>query len=162
VPVSSALAAMFKHLALLVPLLAAISAFAQTSVPLSVSTVLTAGYWQSNGQSGRYRIIITEEGWEHVTNRLLVEWIADPANREQDSTVVASIEPVLPFGQSVAAFSVTAKHLGVGCLKISLTGVVSVDPSSKVAAELVANSPGNVIAANPVMHRTCAKSRASR
>ena len=153
---------MLKLRALLLVLLVVVSVHAETTVPLSVSSVLTDGYWQSNGQAGRYRVVVTEEGWEHVTNRLLVEWIAEPTARDSPPKIIASAEPTLPFGQSVAAFSVVTTRSGVGCLKISVRGVVSADPSQKVAASLVATSPGNAMVANPTVERACAKSRAGR
>ena len=159
--VGIALTAMFKRPVLLLVLLAAVSVHAQSTVPTSVSAVLTDGYWKSNGQAGRYRVVVTEDGWDHITNRLVVEWVTEPASREQQSNVVASVEPALPFGQSVATFSVSVSRLGVGCLKISVRGVVSVDPSLKVATSLIATSPGTVVGANPSIHKTCAKSRAA-
>lgn len=155
---------MLIRVAILFVSLATVPAFAQRDVPLSVTSVATSGYWEANGQSGRYRVVITEEGWEHVTNRLFVEWITEPRSKDQPPMLISTVEPDLPFGQSVAAFSATTKKLLPGCLKISLTGVVSADPSSKVSGALIATAPGQVlqIAANSALPSNCAKNRTAR
>lgn len=118
--------------------------YAQSAVPAEVVSVASAGYWQSDGRSGQHRVVLVYEGWEHVTTRMYVEWVAEPKSRNEEPEVVATIEPPLPFGQNTASFQVSLRRVRVGCTEISLSGVISTMPSQKVAAKLFATEPGRV------------------
>ncbi|NJO17163.1 MAG: hypothetical protein HC877_15895 [Thioploca sp.] len=95
----------------------------QSSVPTPVVNVVSGGYWEDAGQRGIYRVILTAEGWEHVSTRVKVEWIAEPKTQNEQSIIVA---PKLPFGQETASLKVEKlQPLSVGCLEILLVGVIS-------------------------------------
>jgi len=74
-------------------------AFAQPTVPAQVTSVVTGGHWQRGAESGWYRAVIVQDGWEHLWSRLFVEWIAEPKSRDEDQKVIARVEPTLPFAQ---------------------------------------------------------------
>jgi len=50
---------------------------AQDSVVIStgVEHVVTGGYWKVEGHDGQLRAIVVNTGWEHVTSRLVVQWL---------------------------------------------------------------------------------------
>jgi len=134
---------MYRNLLLAFALSPAI-ALAQVNVPAGVESVTSGGYWTSGGVSGRYRIIVVNSGFEAVTSRLFVQWVREPVDAASESEVVATVEPELPFGKDVASFSATLKPMAVGRVWVSVKGVVSRDPQTKVSAVLVAAEPGKV------------------
>ena len=96
-PDASKLAVMFRRVFItaLVPL----TASAQGSVAPDVESVVSGGYWEDGAQSGRYRVVLVNSGFERVTSRLRVEWVREPRSADASPGVVASSEPRLPFGQ---------------------------------------------------------------
>ena len=50
---------------------------AQDSVVIStgVEHVVTGGYWKVEGHDGQLCAIVVNTGWEHVTSRLVVQWL---------------------------------------------------------------------------------------
>jgi len=148
---------MRNRIVLAVAFLCVSVALAQSGVPPEVSSVVSAGYWQANGQSGTYRVVVTSQGWEHVTSRVLVEWLAEAKELGQSPTVLSVVEPPLPFGQSVAALTAKLKPISSGCAELSISGVISAEPSQKVSATLIATEPGRIErkAANPSIEGTC-------
>ena len=74
-------------------------ALGQPAIPMQVTSVVSGGYWQRGSESGTYRAVIVQEGWEHLSSRLYIEWISEPKSRNDEQKVVAQIEPALPFGQ---------------------------------------------------------------
>lgn len=46
------------------------------TLPAHIATVLTGGEWESGGERGFYRIVVTAAGIEHVSNRIYIQRIA--------------------------------------------------------------------------------------
>lgn len=134
---------MFRS-ALLTLLLAPVISVAQVAVPANVESVTSGGYWENDGASGRYRIVVVNSGFDAVTSRLFVQWIRDPKSLGSEPEVVASHEAMFPFGESLASFSARLKPEGRGRARITVEGVVSREPRKKVRAVLVVTSPGHV------------------
>jgi hypothetical protein len=116
----------------------------QSQVPASVTSVVSGGFWQSGSQAGRYRVVVVDEGTEHVVSRVFVEWVKDAEAPETGPAVVASVEPELPFGRGLAVLTARLRPLKTGQVEVALAGVMSIQPSKKVQAVLVATRPGEV------------------
>jgi hypothetical protein len=125
-------------------LLAAIGAQADSDVPASVHSVTSGGYWEAKGRAGIYRVVVINQGYEHVTSRVLVQWLQEPSSPNEETKVVSSVEPELPFGNDIASLSASLEPLAPGQVQVVISGVVSVDPSLKVNAVLLASKPGLV------------------
>lgn len=121
-----------------------LAAFAQSPVAPEVETVISGGYWEKGADSGRYRVVLLNSGFEQVTSRVLIEWLRDPRQANSVTEVVASVETSLSFGNSVASLGVTLTPLGKGKVRIVASGVISADPTKKVRAVFVATQPGQV------------------
>jgi hypothetical protein len=132
--------------ALLFLLLFPLSALAQSYVPADVENVVSGGYWENGGESGRYRVVVLNSGFEHVTSRVVVEWLREPRAPNAVADVVASVEPKLPFGNAIASLGATLTPVGKGKVRIVVRGVVSAEPARKVRAVLIATQPGRVAA----------------
>lgn len=113
-------------------------------VPPEVVSVESGGYWESDGRSGSYRVVVTNHGFEHVTSRVVVEWVADPESPREGPVIVAAVEPPLPFGNGVASLSATLDPVGPGHVRITLSGAIAVDPTQSVGAVIAATAPGEV------------------
>ncbi len=70
---------------------------AQPAVPVEVAAVVSGGTWERGAESGSFRVVIVNSGWEHVWSRLYIEWVLLPESRDQK--VIAQLEPTLPFAQ---------------------------------------------------------------
>jgi hypothetical protein len=127
-------------------LLLPFSAFAQSPVPSDVYSVASGGYWEAAGESGTYRVLVVNSGFEHVTSRVFVEWVRGPKPGESTPTVVASVEPELPFGRGIASLNATLQPQLKGKVHIVVSGVISAQPDKKVRAVLVATHPSLVTA----------------
>lgn len=140
----------------LVIALVSCAASGQSQVLPSVHSVLSGGYWQSGGQAGTYRVVVVNQGWEHVTSRVFIEWLREPRDQNGEQEVVSSVEPELPFGKGVASMNARLKPLATGKVQVVLSGVMATDPSRRVRAVLLATSPGVVIrvAANSPVEQT--------
>lgn len=121
-------------------------ALAQSTVPADVHSVASGGYWEADGESGIYRVVVVNSGFEHVTSQVFVEWVRGPKSGETAPVVVVSLEPALPFGRSVASVDVSLRPIGKGEVRIAVDGVISVLPNTRVRAVLVATQPGHVAA----------------
>lgn len=44
-------------------------------LPGNIETVVTGGHWERGDQNGTFRVIMLLEGWEHLANRVLLQWI---------------------------------------------------------------------------------------
>ena len=133
---------MFRVLVLL--LLLPLGCLAQAHVPTDVESVVSGGYWERGNESGRYRVLVLNSGFEHVTSRVLVEWLREPQAREATPEVVASEEPKLPFGNGIASLGATLTPMGKGKVRIVVSGVISAEPTRKVKGVLIATLPGRV------------------
>ena len=131
---------------LLAPLLSLLlaSSAPESVVQPEVSSVVSGGYWTSEGQSGTYRVVIVNSGFEHVVSQVFIEWVADPTSEQDSPKVVAAVEPKLPF-DGVASLQATLKPLGTGKAQIILSGVISSLPTQKVHAVVIATSLGQVV-----------------
>jgi hypothetical protein len=114
-----------------------------SAVQPEVSGVVSGGYWSSKGQSGTYRVVIVNSGFEHVVSQVFIEWVADPTSEQDGPKVVATVEPKLPF-EGVASLQAALKPVATGKAQIILSGVVSALPTQEVHAVLTATSPGQV------------------
>ena len=89
-------------------------------VPTNVTAVQTLGYWQHDGRSGAYRVITTTEGWEHVWSRVFVEWLPEPASRDEPAPVSHAVELELPVAPGTAVVEATAIRRKSGFIEIKL------------------------------------------
>ena len=121
-------------------LLAAANVGAESGVPAAVHSVTSGGYWEAEGRQGTYRVVVLNSGYEHVTSRVLVEWLQEPT-RNEVAKVVSSVEPSLSFGNGVASLSVSLSPLATGQVQIAVSGAVSTDPTRNVTAVLLAFQP---------------------
>jgi hypothetical protein len=60
------------------------------NIPADVESVTSGGYWQSADQSGCYRIIVVNSGWEHIYSQVFLQWILD-GTKEQGPSILFSV-----------------------------------------------------------------------
>lgn len=46
-------------------------------VPADVETIVSGGFWREGQRDGRFRLVVKIEGWEHLANRVFLEWIEE-------------------------------------------------------------------------------------
>lgn len=71
----------------------------QDPVEAAPAWVATGGQWDSGPEQGSYRVIVENVGFEHVTCRVWIEWIAN-AGSERSSRVIARV----PFSEVSSGF----------------------------------------------------------
>ncbi len=125
-------------------LLSPLCALAGTDVPPSVLSVRSGGYWEAAGESGVYRVVVVNAGFEHVTSRVFVEWLRGPRSGDESPVIVAVVEPDLPFGREVASLDVELQPLSRGRTRVIIRGVVAAQPKRNVRAVFVATNPGQI------------------
>lgn len=55
------------------------SAVAETQADTSISSVVEGGRWTDGAATGAYRIVVEEVGFEHVSCRIRIQWVASTA-----------------------------------------------------------------------------------
>jgi ribosomal protein L11 methylase PrmA len=127
---------------ILATVLLSLAAVTSGGVPPDVVSVVSGGYWESGGNSGTYRVVVVNSGFEHVTSRVFVEWVSEPRSARDSARVVSAVEPTLPFGQGTASLTATLKPLSQGKMQVLVSGVISTAPEQAVSATITATAPG--------------------
>ena len=52
--------------------------------------MVTGGWWEADGSQGEYRLVVTQDGWEHVWSRHHLQWLVTPMERGE-KTISASV-----------------------------------------------------------------------
>jgi hypothetical protein len=105
----------------------------------AVSYVSTAGLWVADREHGRYRIVILKLGFEHLSDRVVAEWLALPADSSGVSHVAWSATLVEACMCTFDPPRLTAIPLG---LQVELTGR---DPSGgRVRCAFTLDQRGNI------------------
>lgn len=116
---------------------------ADSGVPAAVATVVSGGYWQAEGRSGSYRVVVALRGFETVGSRVIVEWVAGPKTADDAAAVVAAVEPALPEGEPVT-WTANLQRVLPGCVRITLRGVNTMLPSQRSTRTVWALAPGQI------------------
>jgi len=119
----------------------ATAATAQVEIPTNVAQVESGGYWNHDGRSGRFRIVIADEGWEHVISRIFIEWIEQDGEGRGRDKVVARVEPTT--GEMIS-FRATLSWAVPGSVRIAVEGVYTHMLEKRVTGEIDATTPGTV------------------
>jgi hypothetical protein len=116
------------------------------TVPAAVSDVVTGGYWQSDHRGGHYRVVVTSVGFEALSSRVFVEWIAEPALPEESPSVAASVEADASSGQPLT-WKPSLQVITPGCVRVVLRGTHSMAPAQHPERAYWALKPGQLVAA---------------
>jgi hypothetical protein len=123
------------------------SAAATPNVDPAVTSATTVGYWQTKDRHGSYRVVIWNEGYEHVSSGVTAEWIAEPGSPNDDSQILFSkliVEPnAFSFGEP------TFVQLRKGRVRVKLTGVNSFEPTLKISCSFDLSPGGSVSVVMP-------------
>lgn len=65
---------------LLLLMLHAVGAIAETQADASTTRVVQGGRWTDGAATGAYRIIVEEVGFEHVSCRVRIQWVASASS----------------------------------------------------------------------------------
>src|SRR5262249_50760387 len=78
----------------------------------SIAFVVTGGAWQTKKGHGRYRVVVEDGGWEHVTSRVYVEWLVEDENERRIVVGAAALISELGDKWSVGQPKVTSSKNG--------------------------------------------------
>ena len=93
---------MKKIVPLLLLVLAALSASAQpqsVTIDPMVESVVSGGYWIDGADRGTYRVVVRSGGFDHIISEITIEWLAEPKDENQTSSVRKSV--VVKEGQGL-------------------------------------------------------------
>lgn len=97
--------------ALLLATLLVSSAMAQVpAIPREVVGVSTIGYWHTASQSGTYRVVVTQNGWEHVWSRVFVQWLPEPKTKDAVEPPITVSELLPPVEQGIFVLDASARR----------------------------------------------------
>ncbi len=68
---------------------------AESDVAISAqnpSRTSSGGYWERGEQDGTFRVIILLEGWEHLSNRVFLQWVR--CDGDNQSLIVEKTVPI--------------------------------------------------------------------
>lgn len=65
------------------------------ATPVGVHQVLSGGFWTDGKVDGHYRIVVVAGGFEHVSHRLFIQWIAiDPEQHDLKLVRTVAVEEI--------------------------------------------------------------------
>lgn len=56
------------------------------SLDITIETIASGGFWQKGDVDGSYRVVILLEGWEHLSNKVFLQWVRQ--DRDNQTLVV--------------------------------------------------------------------------
>ena len=94
----------------------------------AIVQVVSGGYWEAGPQHGIYRAIVENQGFEHVSSRLWLEWVAEPDNAQAAHQVVGRVE-VAEIGRGSWSVHVepTQPPFAQGTLRVAATQTHSLE-----------------------------------
>ena len=108
--------------------------YAQSStIPADVYEVKSFGHWEEGDKSGNYRIQIVDQGFEHVTSSVYLEWI----RISMDGKEIIQSVPIIEINENF--YSVSVKNVESDKLILSLTHTYSHEKSE---IEIITAEPG--------------------
>ena len=92
---------------------------AHAALDPEIEFVVTGGSWDRGDQSGHYRIVVRNTGFEHVSSRVHVEWLA--TNPDSGTFVRASVKiDTIPGG--MYSIGLPALERRAGAFELVLSG----------------------------------------
>jgi hypothetical protein len=71
----------------------AVTATAPTpAIPVGIVEVRSGGEWHSSSARGHFRVLVQEQGFEHIWSRVFLQWIADSETHDKRPAVLRSLE----------------------------------------------------------------------
>jgi hypothetical protein len=95
----------------------------------NVVAVVSGGYWQSNGSSGFYRVIVRNSGFDHVSSQAVAEWVAEPREASSVLRVIRTHEFVAPGFYSLDPPTLERYE---GRVRVRLQGVFTHEPERRL------------------------------
>ena len=121
-------------------LLAVSPVFAEALVAPDVVAVVEGGHWRQDGAEGSYRIIVVNQGFEHVSSRVVAEWKSTP-NETGHAHIIHSVELVkggfYSMGRPNVVFSGDEAH-------VELEGTATYAPGTPVDCRFNLSPGGKV------------------
>lgn len=113
--------------------------------PLVISATI-AGHWQTSDLQGAYRVILWNQGYEHVTTGVTAEWIADPNDASESPRVLFTKSLVEP---SFFSFAEPKFVQLKGKVRVILSGTHSYESSQSVSCSFDLLPSGVVLTIKP-------------
>lgn len=60
-------------------------------IATSIAEVKSVGYWEKGEKHGHYRIVVVNEGWEHISSQVYIQAIEVAADPDQDNLVLSTL-----------------------------------------------------------------------
>ncbi len=91
-----------------------------------IESAVSGGFWQSEGVSGRYRVVVVNSGFEQVHSELFLEWILDGSENSGPS-VLYSI-PVTEVNESGEwSFGVPVFSFGTDGIRLEAVNIFTLE-----------------------------------
>lgn len=106
----------------------------------------TSGNWTSNARAGTYRVLVFSKGFEHVSSKVVAEWVADAVSDAARPAVVHGRE-LVGFGFfSLGAPVLTPLKNGV---RVTLNGFDTHSPDRKLSCVFDLHPSGRATVVKP-------------
>ncbi len=108
------------------------SAIAQEPVvSRDVVSVSTLGYWQTASQSGTYRVVVTQNGWEHAWSQVFVQWMPEPKSPDAAEPNLTVAELLPPLAQGAFVLDASAKRGRKNEVLVTVRATSNMEPGAR-------------------------------
>lgn len=63
----------------------------------AIETVVSGGYWQAGEKEGSYRLVVIQQGWEHITNHVYLQWLEQ--DQDKHDYIPRKIVPIAEINE---------------------------------------------------------------
>jgi len=102
---------------------------AASPVDPSISSISTAGHWEHSGRSGTFRVVLSQDGFEHINTTVVAEWVEVSSTAPQPNIVATTRELLRNY---LAAFEAPELKVYPDRVQVTLKGVLTQIPEGKV------------------------------
>ena len=111
-------------------------------LPSSIVALRSGGYWEKQEKHGIYRVVVNNNGWEHVSSQVAVQWI-DDGNPEIGDQGAISTVPVKEINDSNTwSVDISSMKYVKGKMMVTIDAVNTYSPKEQKQFRFTLLEPG--------------------
>ncbi len=111
-------------------------------IATSIVEVKSVGYWEKGEKHGHYRIVVVDEGWEHIRSQVYIQALEEAEDPNQDDLVLSTLPVKEVNDPDIWSVGILRTSFIKQKIVVILNGSNSYSPSEKKQFRLTLLEPG--------------------